>query len=1312
MADAMLIEIAVAAASGGAVGWITNSIAVNMLFRKYGPWGGLIEERYEEFIENISDLAETDLLNHKTLRTACNGPAFKAVLRAWIEDILRHELPEKTGTLRLEEIPGIEKTAAELIAFARDAEQNAQETLRRIFQDAEIQTLLSKEQYYYLAGAYTRALFSPENQSRLKIILRDFLLHSEHTFCVSNEAVSAVIARINRAIERIDTNDIDAVFSGLLNVIDIDRMTCELASALEQMSYADIIKDRKSFFQECISRLAEFSATPEGQASLSDTAAALLEDAKYIRIKPADALSPGVQDGAVRFIGEAFPEFMNSIAVLVENSRDEISAIINDTVNRHLETSIQGIVLIGIKEFFIGDLSKEYNVTDKIAEGIRKYGITGTDGLVKKAVSILADDTVGNLIETLQKQGILEPQELARFLSRVLTDLPKKEFFGDILSSKEFTEGKNPGDILSGKEFTGKKNSGIAGLLDAKIGDGFKAHLAKIQTTVLPGLFGKLKEEYLYRDSFKRDLQSKCAAAITETLKPPGMAAFLSDRIPGLEKPLKKALMNGWTAVSVKKIGGFISARNALMPWENIWNRYKSCRIGRAYRAIQKDSIYDGLACGILNRISRHLNTLASGNVSKLVKTELKKSNPGQIRTMVQDFIGKELKPITVFGAFLGGIAGSVFAAAEHLIGVPRGFVLPIFLLYGLIFAGVGIGTNWLAIKMLFRPYKKILFNVPPFIGVAPARKPEFAKSIAVFIKNQTLRDETLRLFFTANKKALQESIARRITGFDLSIPDKKIDGIAVFVFSALRDYAIQNSDSIAESIEKYAQDYILTEKDFFPRIRDYIMRKLRETDPAPYLYAFIAEAVKGKNLGDCFEKPPVTAETLLKALTPERIKTVLMGQNARFTAYIETRSFEDFAGIHETDELILRASEKAAAVLRNNAGVIAAYIKDKAFNPDTKLKNMFGGKIAGLLDYTIDLAIKAVGSQKSVLTKHIADALPWYAITAKPHIAPIVAKLVDEELPAFLKRKKTEILSIVESSLEYRLSDMGFSGDALRREVIEQTLRDILDAPNVRRSIARFAQSVLKQYAKLPLAHTLDLLHIKSVQDLVNAAEPLLNSAVSYISSRLQQDDASAFIDERLKIFIKKTAEAIPLSELFAEIDLEKEMRTITASLRRNTQTMDAVSALLLDILKKAAENGDCYNRDSARKDAARFIADSVKQRETQLQQMCAPLLQTLLRNLHTIIPAETKQAVCEKYLIPAALDAGEKRFKEIIDAIDVRQVVEREVNAMPPAQIEKLFYKFAGVYFTKITIYGWIGLFGGLLSYLIALLLALLFG
>ncbi|NPA51290.1 MAG: DUF445 family protein, partial [Aquificae bacterium] len=73
------------------------------------------------------------------------------------------------------------------------------------------------------------------------------------------------------------------------------------------------------------------------------------------------------------------------------------------------------------------------------------------------------------------------------------------------------------------------------------------------------------------------------------------------------------------------------------------------------------------------------------------------------------------------------------------------------FIIPPLLGAFIGYITNWLAIKMLFRPYEeKYLFGIKlPFTpGLIPKRRKEIAESIAKTIEEHILPAEKLKKIF------------------------------------------------------------------------------------------------------------------------------------------------------------------------------------------------------------------------------------------------------------------------------------------------------------------------------------------------------------------------------------------------------------------------------------------------------------------------------------------------------------------------------------------------------------------------------------
>jgi uncharacterized membrane protein YheB (UPF0754 family) len=379
MSFSIIAEFSTAILGGAAVGWITNVIAVNMLFRKYGRWGGVIEERYEEFIENMSDMVEADLVNHKTLQGEFDTPEFKAVLHTWIEELVKKELPEKSGDIRFEELPEIERSIENLLALMRESDENFAENIYRIFADREIQSIISQKQYEYLVNTNVENIVSDDSpyKNMLKDILYDFL--SKHTVneFLSQELTDKIIENIQDIIQRMDFSrfnaDIDNTYKELYSILEINQVVKNLESELGKMRYADFIKDSERISHALISRLIEFSASPEGEALLLELAENLLADMKSIQIKLGDMMNPEIKTGIITFIKEKLPGIINNISDFIRDCGDEIEEIINATVDNYLESSTRGLVLKAVKDIFISDIAKQFNVVEKINSAINTY---------------------------------------------------------------------------------------------------------------------------------------------------------------------------------------------------------------------------------------------------------------------------------------------------------------------------------------------------------------------------------------------------------------------------------------------------------------------------------------------------------------------------------------------------------------------------------------------------------------------------------------------------------------------------------------------------------------------------------------------------------------------------------------------------------------------------------------------------------------------------------------------------------------------------------------------------------------------------
>lgn len=133
--------------------------------------------------------------------------------------------------------------------------------------------------------------------------------------------------------------------------------------------------------------------------------------------------------------------------------------------------------------------------------------------------------------------------------------------------------------------------------------------------------------------------------------------------------------------------------------------------------------------------------------------------------------------------------------------------------------AGIGWITNYVAIKMLFRPYKEINFGLFKIQGLLPKRKHEIGESIAEIIQSELVslkdivssmdKDKLEEKMSEAIDKILEEKLQREIT--------KNFSMIAMFLSSDMLDKIkviiknsiLENKDKIISMFSDYLEENV-----------------------------------------------------------------------------------------------------------------------------------------------------------------------------------------------------------------------------------------------------------------------------------------------------------------------------------------------------------------------------------------------------------------------------------------------------------------------------------------------------------------------
>jgi uncharacterized membrane protein YheB (UPF0754 family) len=1277
-----------------------------MLFKKYGRWGGVIEENYRSFITNMSGLIEDDLVNGRTLAPEFNGEGFRRAVQKWVEDIFSRELPQNSGDAPLKAIADIETSAGLLAGLLEDAGGGL---TRSLFAEAgtfNVESVLSKKQYDYIAERIANAVMSDTDKHKAAIrqALSAFLDGNSIGSLISEDAIRKLAGNVAEIVRKTDFSELfgcfDTAFDGLLADPGIDGLVTEFLRQSEPLRLIDIVKDGAEFSRALPDRIAAFASSEKGQAALREMCGKLLSAASRLDIKLIRLASRSVKDGIARFCRDEMPRVIDSIIGFVLSKRREIEEIVNHTVDNELEKTSGGRGGKFLKDFFIENLATRIDVVEKIVESAQKYKLTAGADVSGRIIAFMKTKTVGEIVTTMRDAGILSEESIAG-----LACFNIKELSGDV--SKFIID------------FLEKPLRDSPGGIDISV----------VKTMLLPKLFNHIKTS-LFTDKFKEHICTVIAAKMTELPDKCAADLFNVNDIPiNFDKQrITNRLAAFWKTVARMKIGDVAGEnppeymrikKDSLL---KIWDSNKSQKLDRLYGAVRGDSVYAGLSEWLIGVINENTGTVLTGHVSASVEAELDKLRPKEINGVVQGFIGKEMKAINILGAVLGAVAGLLPPLAGLLFNIPNTVTLWMTAVYGIIFTLVGVGTNWLAIRMLFRPYKPLFDKIkfPPFVGIVAARKPQFAKDTARFIKNKMLAEQSLKHRFTNSKAAIKRALRQSVSASDYAVIDtvfkdpKRLDSITVAAFNGVKKYILEHragiSAMLAGKLKQLADNHELDR--IVSELQRTITNKLRTGNIAAVIYEAIKTRITGKTLDSCGAAAffsDARLETLLKNIIPalaenitaDKLKNFIDSRNDRFVSYIASHSIVDFAGTDVVNGLLNKIDGLTDAILQNAARTVIKHL-EKQLDPTVKLRNLYNGMIPYLLEknnvYITDALCGEIKKSKGAIVREIQDGLPFYALPWRGHVDSIVDALIDNELPAFFNRNRHSLTVITGALLDNPLANIGFS--PLENVSVGQAVEAFLQ--RLRQDTAESAADAVRRFTRLPLSRILGLANIRQTGDI--ALEPFLAAAVSVLKNNLSREETVRAAAKQAAVLIKTIPpgilKTIPIADLLKDIDIEKETGHLVSRILNDRNVTEAVYDGIGSILFTAIKDASFYDEAELRNDISGFIAFAVQ--DNRLEAAVTPYFREFFTKLNGAVTNETKNCIAG-HLADAMVDACEHNFDRIFESVDVARVVEREINNMHPREIETLFNKFAGGYFTKIIFYGWIGLFGGLLGYFI---------
>ena len=156
-----------------------------------------------------------------------------------------------------------------------------------------------------------------------------------------------------------------------------------------------------------------------------------------------------------------------------------------------------------------------------------------------------------------------------------------------------------------------------------------------------------------------------------------------------------------------------------------------------------------------------------------------------------------------------------------------------------LISGAIGWITNWIAIKMLFRPHKEINFGLFKIQGLIPKRKAEIGTGIASIIQNELIsvkdvisnidREEFSKRLNSLIDDVLDKNLKKKVKEKFPLLQMFFTDKVAKDVGNTIKDIVMENQEKIFEIFSNYAEENIDFEVIISDKISNFSLDKLEE---------------------------------------------------------------------------------------------------------------------------------------------------------------------------------------------------------------------------------------------------------------------------------------------------------------------------------------------------------------------------------------------------------------------------------------------------------------------------------------------------
>jgi uncharacterized membrane protein YheB (UPF0754 family) len=1298
-------------------------------------------------------LVEREIINHQTLKKELEKKqaGFEEALQNTIEDFFAKHLFEKLSqSFQIGDIPYIRLTTDYLKNQADTALINSIPTLLDYTANSIYVTdILSANQLHKVSDSLTGLLIASVKDEKL---LKDTLLHFYKDFgqIPFNQLVAddfweqvsqntaTISADLHLVLKQQFDKKIDELIRDIIHILRTDDLVASLATDLSQRKIYELLglHYTNALADELLKRINDIASSEDGREMLNQFADFIIKTLEKEQSTVFDLLSDDLAESTRGFLREKMPVILSSLITWVQERREKLETLIDNTFKENVPSGLKSMVL----NMFVASVSQSADVMKKVVEMLQTYQKNPNETAEKfteKVIQYLQENKIGDIVKRIKDnaKGMNLHDILVAGLSHGLKQIKTEEI-------AVFFE-KRIGELTSKSEIEDFLQNGLTKLIHSGLKEKllYSNHFSNLVTE-------QLKKQILQAGN--RTLEQ-----IIDERRFSNFAESLSTQFIELaqnnHQRIAKYLYNTVEMqIENKKLGEVIGGS---------WKNYLQQKLQKNASELARMEIDKALkipihqvnhlaygkspamATQVNSLLINNLENITKGKIENIIATRLSKMDDTALKGIVEKFMGQELKPITILGAWLGGVAG----AGLYFMPTPDS----IFAYTGAAAAAYGItgwGTNWQAIKMVFRPHKAYFvggMQVPFTPGILAKNQSRFAGNMGNFVGNHLLNEQVLQASFESNKDRTFQAMYATASKNNFQLLQQVLlenkTKISEVLAKTICDSLLANGDKNEQKLKDILQQF-LHNKNYF-NLAEIDTKNIEEkinqfTENQSFSQSFIAQTTIGlqkftNREKSIYEVIPDNLRLNIKNLLQEWTNTKIRDffeniRNAEKQSDVIAQLEPQFLKYKRFGlDKYLEDTQKTTILLNVSKFIheklIDKEIRELLFNfvdirlakelsPDRKINELLDGRLMAMvndnldfiMDNVMDLGIEWLKANK----KQISEDVYKMAVKKNPAvffyqstIKKTVLELADAGIPKFFEDEKQSLRDLVAVQAQTigmsKLSDLQVQLD---KEYLKNLLENFLVKDEMMLSVNNFSHSILKELFKIPVSVFLQVAGVSNMKDL----QRILSTELNMITRHLQEqgrekqteigNKMSNFVVDILEEKLQKTK----IKDIFAKIDektyKQSAQKIVTHLL--NSKTFDTQKQLFISRFfaeVKQTELSNLIHQDVLEANILHVFQKVMSSQDTKefLQHEIKQTAEKFLENLPENISAESKEFLT-KQLIEGMVMALENNLSPLINSIDLKQIVVDEITGMNPEEIEKLFYSFAGDYFTKLINYG----------------------